>query len=282
MARPGAALLGVGRRGRRRAVAPARRGRPRRRSARPASRHAATRAGARGRVTPVKANGQCTGSATGVTARVTSRARRAPTSIDRPAQRRPAHARCAELLRVSPVIDELGARFRRPGERDRPGRRPGARRAARPAAQRPRLHHLGTARGHRAAAHAAGPTRSGTWAATSAPIGCRKGDWQIEITTYRSDELRPDLPQAGGRLRRHRSTATWAAATSRSTRWRCAARAATFVDPYGGLDDLADAGAAHPRTPGGLVRRRPAADDAGRPVRRAARLHRRPGGRRRR
>ena len=33
-------------------------------------------------------------------------------------------------------------------------------------------------------------------------IGCRKGDWVVEVTTYRSEAYDPDLPQARRRLRR--------------------------------------------------------------------------------
>ena len=51
-------------------------------------------------------------------------------------------------------------------------------------------------------------------------IGCRKGDWQVEITTYRSDAYDAGLPQAGRRRTATRSPATWGGATSRSTRWR--------------------------------------------------------------
>ena len=34
-------------------------------------------------------------------------------------------------------------------------------------------------------------------------IGCRKGPWTVEVTTYRSEAYDPDVPQAGRRLRRH-------------------------------------------------------------------------------
>ena len=46
-------------------------------------------------------------------------------------------------------------------------------------------------------------------------IGCRKGDWQVEVTTYRSDSVRPGLAQARRSTSATPSTATWAAATSR-------------------------------------------------------------------
>ena len=51
-------------------------------------------------------------------------------------------------------------------------------------------------------------------------IGCRKGDWTIEITTYRSEQLRPGVAQARRSPTATRSRATSAAATSPSTRWR--------------------------------------------------------------
>ena len=51
----------------------------------------------------------------------------------------------------------------------------------------------------------------------------------------------------------------------------------TFVDPHEGLADLVARRLRTPGTPAGVVRRRPAADDAGGPVRRAARLRGRPG-----
>ena len=48
-----------------------------------------------------------------------------------------------------------------------------------------------------------------------------------------------------------------------------------FTDPYGGLADSGREGDAYPGHARGVVRRRPAADAAGRPVRRAAAVRRR-------
>ena len=112
-------------------------------------------------------------------------------------------------------------------------------------------------------------------------IGCRKGDWQVEVTTYRSEAYDPASRKPAVDFGDIPRPATSAAATSPSTRWRCALPGREFVDPYGGVVDLAHRLL---RTPGharGLLLRRPAADDAGGPVRRPARLHRRPRGGRR-
>ena len=79
----------------------------------------------------------------------------------------------------------------------------GPRRDARPAAQRPRLHHLGAARRHRAAARAAGPTRSWDMGRDFGTIGCRKGAVAGRDHDVPLRGLRPRLAQAGGRLRRH-------------------------------------------------------------------------------
>ena len=107
-------------------------------------------------------------------------------------------------------------------------------------------------------------------------IGARKGDWQVEITTYRSEAYDPSSRKpevdfgdtlAGDLGRRDFTVNAMAvrcpAATSRtrsaaSSTWRTACCA--------------------PRAARGLLLRRPAADDARRPVRRPARVHRRPRG----
>ena len=94
----------------------------------------------------------------------------------------------------------------------------------------------------------------------------------VEITTYRAEVYDRDSRKPEVDLRRHPRATTWAAATSRSTRWRSRCPGMTFVDPYGGLADLAAGVLRTPGTPGGVVRRRPAADAAGGPVRRPARL----------
>ena len=112
-------------------------------------------------------------------------------------------------------------------------------------------------------------------------IGCRKGDWQVEITTYRSEAYdptsrKPDVDfgdTLAGDLGRRDFTVNAMAV-------RLPGR--EFEDPYGGVVDLAHRVLRTPGPARGLVLRRPAADDARRAVRRPARLHRRPGGRRRR
>ena len=77
-------------------------------------------------------------------------------------------------------------------------------------------------------------------------IGCRKGDWKVEITTYRSDAYdpttrKPDV-QYGDSL-----DGDLGRATSPSTRWRCRCPGAQLDDPYGGIADLAQRRAADPR-----------------------------------
>ena len=85
---------------------------------------------------------------------------------------------------------------------------------------------------------------------------------------------RPASPTVA--VRRHASRATWCAATSPSTRWRCACRERVLVDPSGGVEDLIARRITHAGRTGAVLRRRPAADAAGRPVRLPARVHRRP------
>ena len=104
-------------------------------------------------------------------------------------------------------------------------------------------------------------------------IGSRKGDFQVEITTYRSEEYDPGSRKPAvdfgdtleGDLRRRDFTVNAMAVRVPSRE---------FVDPYGGVVDLAHGPAADAGPPGGLVLRRPAADDAGGPLRRPARLRR--------
>jgi poly(A) polymerase len=69
-------------------------------------------------------------------------------------------------------------------------------------------------------------------------IGCRKGDWQVEITTYRSEAYDPDLPQARGRLRRHPRGRPGPPRLHRQ-RDGGALPGREFEDPYGGVVDLA-------------------------------------------
>ena len=143
------------------------------------------------------------------------------------------------FLRVRPASpDERGPEPRRPGAApdragdrrarcavrggrrgDRAGRRPGARRDAGAAPAGPRLHHLGPARGHRAAAQGLGRRDLGRRARV-------RHDRLPQGGVAGRDH---DVPLGGLRPRRRasprwptatRSPTTWCAATSRSTRWR--------------------------------------------------------------
>ena len=103
-------------------------------------------------------------------------------------------------------------------------------------------------------------------------IGARIGDWQVEITTYRAETYdpssrKPDVAYGDnlpGDLGRRDFTVN-AMAVSVPGR--------EFEDPYGGLVDLANRTLRTPGSPRGLLLRRPAADDAGRALRRPAGLH---------
>ena len=111
-------------------------------------------------------------------------------------------------------------------------------------------------------------------------IGCRKGEWQVEITTYRSEEYDADSRKPAvdygdslvGDLGRRDFTVNAMAVSLPGQHRRGPVRRRRRPGPPG---------AAHAGPPRGLLLRRPAADDAGRPVRRPARLRRRPGGGRR-
>ncbi len=104
-------------------------------------------------------------------------------------------------------------------------------------------------------------------------IGCRKGEWDVEVTTYRSESYDPSSrkPEVDfgdsldGDLGRRDFTVNAMAV-------RLPGR--EVEDPYGGVVDLAHRVLRTPGRPGGLLLRRPAADDAGRPVRRPARASR--------
>ena len=107
----------------------------------------------------------------------------------------------------------------------------------------------------------------------------QKDGYRIEVTTYRSEAYdrtsrKPEVSYGDSieedLVRRDFTVNAMAVALPQKE----------FVDPYGGLDDLAH-GAAHAGHAGGVLLRRPAADDAGRAVRRPARLRGRPRGRRR-
>ena len=130
--------------------------------------------------------------------------------------------------------------------RARAGRRPGARRDARPApGQRPRLHHLRAPRPDPSGCSRAGPTRSGT---SGALRHHRRREGRATRSRSRRTAPRPttrarasptvdfgDSPRgrpAPPRLHRQRDGGA-----------RC--RRGEFVDPYGGVVDLAQRRAAH-------------------------------------
>ncbi|REF36468.1 poly(A) polymerase [Thermasporomyces composti] len=150
-----------------------------------------------------------------------------------------------ELLRITPVIDELGARFRAAGEEI--ALVGGSVRDA-------LLGRLGTDLDFTTSAPPERVERllagwaDATWDIGRAfgTIGARKGDWSVEITTYRSDVYEPDSrkPEVTygdsleGDLARRDFTIN-ALAVRLPDR--------VFVDPYGGLTDLV---AGVIRTPG--------------------------------
>ena len=104
-------------------------------------------------------------------------------------------------------------------------------------------------------------------------IGCRKGPWTVEVTTYRSEAYDPASRKPTvdfgdtleGDLGRRDFTVNAMAV-------RLPGR--VVEDPYGGVVDLAPALLRTPGTPRGLLLRRPAADAARGAVRRAARASR--------
>ena len=81
----------------------------------------------------------------------------------------------AELVRVAPVVSELGRAVRGSRARARAGRRLGPRRAPRPARRRPRLRHRPPAPSRPEPSWTAGPTRSGTPASPSARSAPARG-----------------------------------------------------------------------------------------------------------
>ena len=108
-------------------------------------------------------------------------------------------------------------------------------------------------------------------------VGLRKGGRQVEITTYRSEsyQVKSRKPEVsyGTSLEEDlvRRDFTVNAMAVRVP-------GGEFVDPFGGLGTCGP-DAAHSRQTRRLLQRRPPADDACRPVRRPARVLRRPGGR---
>ena len=106
-----------------------------------------------------------------------------------------------ELLRVAPVVDELGERFEKAGEelalvggpvRD---------------AMLGRLHNdldLATSARPEVTEKLLKGWADATWdmGRDFGTIGCRKGDWTIEITTYRSDSYDASSRKPAGAVRR--------------------------------------------------------------------------------
>ena len=185
-----------------------------------------------------------------------------------------------EPSRVPPVVDELGARFTDAGEQialvGGPVRD----------AMLGRLHNdldLTTSARPEITEKLLAGWADAVWDMGRAfgTIGCRKGDWTIEITTYRSEAYDADSRKPAvaygdsleGDLVRRDFTINAMAVTLPDHE---------LVDPYGGREDLRRRLIRTPGTPEELVLRRPVADDARRPVLRPARLRRRPRGRRRR
>jgi poly(A) polymerase len=142
-----------------------------------------------------------------------------------------------ELLRISPVVDELGARFTAAGEQlalvGGPVRD----------AMLGRLHHdldlTTSARPEKTEQLLAG-WADAVWdmGRSFGTIGCRKGDWTVEITTYRTDAYEADSRKPAveygdsleGDLVRRDFTVNAMAVTLPGRE---------FVDPYGGMEDLA-------------------------------------------
>jgi poly(A) polymerase len=142
-----------------------------------------------------------------------------------------------ELMRIAPVVDDLGERFTRAGEQialvGGPVRD----------AMLGRLHNdldfTTSARPDTTERLLAG-WADATWdmGRSFGTIGCRKGEWQIEITTYRADEYDRDSRKPSvqygdalaGDLGRRDFTVNAMAVTLPDRK---------FEDPYGGIVDLA-------------------------------------------
>jgi poly(A) polymerase len=152
-----------------------------------------------------------------------------------------------ELLRISPVIDELGDRFTEAGEQialvGGPVRD----------AMLGRLHNdldFTTSARPDTTERLLDGWADATWdmGRSFGTIGCRKGEWQVEITTYRSDTYdagsRKPAVDFGdtlqGDLGRRDFTVNAMAVTLPDRK---------FEDPYGGIVDLAHAVLRTPGTP---------------------------------
>ena len=181
-----------------------------------------------------------------------------------------------ELVDLSPVLTELGERFTAAGLRGAPGRRLGARRAARRRAPAARaspgdLDVTTDARPEQILELLRG-WASSTWNTGIAfgTVGAEVRGVRLEITTFRADRYdresrNPEVAWGDSLvddLARRDFTVNAMAVSLGPDR--------TVTDPFGGLGDLL---AKRLRTPGAgrrLLRRRPAADAARRPVRRPA------------
>jgi len=153
----------------------------------------------------------------------------------------------AELDRIAPVIDELGARFTAAGHELALVGGP-VRDAMLGRLQRD-LDFTTSARPEQTERLVKG-WAEGTWdmGRSFGTIGCRKGEWQIEITTYRSESYAPDsrnpVVAFGDSLEvdlGRRDFTVNAMAVSVPGR--------VFIDPYGGLVDLAHRLLRTPGTP---------------------------------
>ena len=102
-------------------------------------------------------------------------------------------------------------------------------------------------------------------------IGARHGDDVVEVTTYRAEAYDARLPQAGGRVRHEPGRRPGAPGLHRE-RDGPGAAGRGVRGPARRADRPGAGGAAHAGHTRVLVHRRPAADDAGGPVRRPARL----------
>ncbi|HET7734942.1 MAG TPA: CCA tRNA nucleotidyltransferase [Nocardioidaceae bacterium] len=142
-----------------------------------------------------------------------------------------------ELLRIAPVIDELGARFERAGEEI--ALVGGPVRDAMLGRLQNDLDFTTSARPEVTEKLLKGWAEA-TWdmGRDFGTIGCRKGEWTVEITTYRSDTYdassrKPDVQYGdnlAGDLHRRDFTVNAMAVMIPGNR---------FEDPYGGLLDLA-------------------------------------------
>ena len=185
----------------------------------------------------------------------------------------------AELDRIAPVIDELGRRFADAGHELALVGGPVRDAMLGRSSQRPGLHHLGPSGRDRAAAQGLGRRDLGHGPRVRhdrLPQGRLAGrDHDVPLGV-----LRPVVAQARRRLRRQPGRRPRPARLHGQRDGGAGARPRDR-GPVRRRGRSRPRRAAHPGPARGLLLRRPAADDARRAVRRPARLHRRPGGRRR-